>query len=129
MIHDGESRFGTPLTTFLLKTGGAQAPSEIASDAEPAEALVNPLGAEIRWVALCPECGGAEYVWWSDPRFFCIGCRNAAIGGRFRPLRLPANRAEIEAALMARPDPATRGWSPSETVDDLLAENAAHGVR
>jgi hypothetical protein len=29
---------------------------------------------------------------------------------------------------MARPDPTTRHWLPGETVDDLLAENAAYGV-
>jgi hypothetical protein len=126
MIHDGASKFDMPLVAFLRERGVVA--SEIAADAEPAEALVNPLGSDVRWVALCPDCGGAEYVWWDDPRFLCVSCKNAAIGGRFRPLRLPKRRAEIEAALEVRPDPATRGWEPGQSVRDLLAENAERGV-
>ncbi len=35
---------------------------------------------------------------------------------------------DIERLLAARPQPETRNWLPGETVDDLLFENAAHGL-
>jgi len=126
VIYDGRSKFGKPLSDFVAERGAA--PSRLDRDAAPAEACVNALGQDVRWVALCPDCAGAEYVWWDDPRFYCVACQNASIGGRWRPVLLPDDRQAIEAALMARPDPSTRHCLPGETVDDLLAENAAYGV-
>jgi hypothetical protein len=67
--------------------------------------------------------GRAEYVWLATPLFFCTSCGNASIGGRWRPVAVPADRAEIERLLLARPDPATRSWRPGETTDQLAAEN------
>lgn len=127
MIQDGRSKFDKSLVDFLRKLD-VSLPTGTAEDAVPAMACVNTLGRDTRWVALCPDCGGAEYVWLDDPRFMCVSCRNASIGGLWRPLRVPADREAIEAALLARPDPTTRHWLPGETVDDLLAENDEHEV-
>jgi hypothetical protein len=81
-----------------------------------------------RWIADCPDpnCNGAEYVNLDDPVFFCCECRNARADHRLINIRLPDpdTIAAIDAALMARPVPATRNWQHGETVDDLLAENA-----
>jgi hypothetical protein len=127
VIQDGRSKFDTSLVDFLRKLK-VSLPTETAEDAVPALACVNVLGRNARWIATCPDCGGAEYVWMDDPRFYCVSCRNASIDGLWRPLRVPAEREAIEAALMARPDPTTRHWLPGESVDDLLDENREHGI-
>jgi hypothetical protein len=38
----------------------------------------------------------------------------------------PSNPAGIEKVLAARLDAQRRNWYPSESVDDLIAENVAH---
>lgn len=84
------------------------------------------------WIADCPTlgCGGAEYVSFDRPVFFCCECRNREAGHAYLPVVVPAPklRAEIAAVLEARPEPSTRHWYPRETVAQLRAENRAHGV-
>jgi hypothetical protein len=112
-------------------------------DAEIAELDVTaddapPMVAEVNhgvWIAPCacrspgdpsPGC----LVWVSIPFGWCIRCGNAVAGGRWRRVVLPPDdeRAAIEAALAARPEIGTRNWAPGETVADLHADNAAHGL-
>lgn len=62
------------------------------------------------------------------PVFFCCQCRNAPWGHDLLQVVVPDSRDEIEALLMARPDPQNRHWLPDETTADLQAENAAHGI-
>lgn len=130
MILDGRAKFGVSQRTFLIgqSVSGIPADNDLALDAAPAVACVNAYGLTARWIAQCPDCSGAEYVWLEAPRFYCVSCRNVRIGGRWRPVALPDDRDEIEAALLARPDPHTRHWMPPETVADLLAENTRQGV-
>jgi len=82
-----------------------------------------------RWVVHCPTpgCGGAELAR-EDGLFFCCECRNAEVGGDYRTVAFPGEREEIERVLKLRPAPATRNWQPGETLDDLKAENLAHGA-
>ena len=98
-----------------------------------------------RWIADCPDCGGAEYV---DPReaiFYCFQCGNRANGGHARPVAFPPERERleiealllerdvddrrgrnrIERALMARPAPLPRNWTPGERPEDLRWQNEA----
>lgn len=92
-----------------------------------------------RWVADCPNCSsaigaprscavGEELFGWiiameiGDPLVRCWDC-GAAIG----PIIWPNDPQGIEAILSFRPDPATRNWEPGETLEQLLAENVAHG--
>lgn len=86
-----------------------------------------------RWIADCPteDCGGAEYVSFDDPLFFCHECRNAAFDHHLIAVTVPGlqKRHDIEAYLVARPVPVTRNWFPSETVAELRDENRAHGIR
>ena len=85
-----------------------------------------------RWIADCPfGCGGAELVSFDRPLFFCCECRNATVGHDFVAVLVPAEgkRGDIEAALVARPSSTNRHWHPLETVAQLRAENAAHGIR
>jgi len=127
LIVDGRAKHGVDHSAFLAARGVAL-PAEVAGAAAPAEAEVNVLDGVARWVALCPDCGGAEYVWLDAPAFYCVSCGNRALGGRCRPLVIPDDRTEIEAALLARPDPGTRHRLPGETAADLRRENAAHGI-
>lgn len=75
-----------------------------------------------RWVADCLFCGGAVMAPVDDPRFLCGECLNRQVGGRMVALELPADRDEIEAELLKRPNAINRNWRPGETVDDLAAE-------
>lgn len=82
------------------------------------------------WIADCPSGDGdAEFVNFSEPRFFCCTCRNARWG--HKPLRVevpkPTLRTEIEDVLLQRPDPRTRNWGPGEDLADLKAENLTRG--
>lgn len=40
----------------------------------------------------------------------------------------PANIADLERVLLARPVPATRNWTPGETLEGLVKENLAHCI-
>jgi hypothetical protein len=98
----------------------------IAEGAPPAVAYIN----LNRLAADCPDgCGAGALVWRDGPHvFMCPQCLNGAIGYRWRRVVLPDDLAAIEAALLARPLPQNRNWSPGEAIDDLLRENAEHGV-
>lgn len=79
------------------------------------------------WRVACPFCRGAVVI---QPRklYFCPDCANQA--NDFKPMLVlwPQNRAEIERVLLLRPDPLRRNWLPSETLQDLIDENNAHGI-
>ena len=46
----------------------------------------------------------------------------------YTQLAWPSARALIERLLLARPQSATRNWSPHETPEDLARENLEHAV-
>lgn len=90
-----------------------------------------------RWIARCPRpgCAGAESFGRCDdgtaggltgdsftcrPQYGGCGLRCAA--------RWPAQVEDIERLTLARPVPTTRNWVPGETLEQLLAENMAHGL-
>ena len=81
-----------------------------------------------RWLVKCPWCHSASLASREDHRFFCVGCRNAGVGGNWVNVTWPATPQDIEAPLVMRPDPMTRNWLVTETVADLLAENERYGV-
>lgn len=80
-----------------------------------------------RWVFVCP-CGSAQLASRTDRRFWCWECRAAG----WTDVAWPDDDddlAEAERILSARPDASSRNWKPWEqTVEDLAAENAAHGL-
>ena len=98
-----------------------------------------------RWIADCPECGGAEYVDPQEAIFYCFNCGNRPNSGHARPVVFPPEderqeierlllargvddrrgRNRIERALMARPAPLPRSWSPGERAEDLRRQNEA----
>lgn len=74
-----------------------------------------------RWMVLCP-CGSAQLASRSDRRFFCVDCGNST----WVKVSWPEDEREIERVLGYRPDPRTRNWDPSQTVEDLRRENREH---
>lgn len=142
-ILDGGARTGLTLAKFhqqreileLAARQGVAIPpaSDVAEDAPPAYAEVNPLDPVepvARWIARCPDCpGGTSYVWTAGPHImFCIACGNKSIGSRWRRVVLPADRLEIERLLSLRPLSATQVWVHGESVEKLRAENDVLGV-
>jgi hypothetical protein len=93
-----------------------------------------------RWVARCPTpyCRGAEHhgiqPWWLGPpvigglgleSFACLQSCHRSYPAKWPDAEL---RDGVERLLSLRPDPANRNWLPGETLTDLLAENALHGI-
>lgn len=78
-----------------------------------------------RWILPCPfeGCLGA-LVAPAIPTIYCC----AECGTGWYQIIFPADRSAIEKALLLRPEAHNRNWRPGETVEMLLAENAAHGV-
>lgn len=130
-IIDGRRNFGAD-SPWPVVAGSRAAtiasfipPPVTVTAGPPARARVN----HNRLIADCPDCGGAEFVWRDGPLvMLCLACLNAGIGHVWRPVALPADIDAIEAALLARPLPDTRHWSPDESAADLLRENAENGV-
>ena len=79
------------------------------------------------WIVACPFCSGAILHEPGAP-FYCPQCMMEAINCKACYVVYPENRAEIEAILMMRDDPATRNWKAYETADDLRRENIEHGI-
>lgn len=79
-----------------------------------------------RWVARCPRplCTNALALDPGQNLFVCTGLGGCGIEA---PITWPADPQAIEAILWMRPVARTQNWSPGETLEDLLAENAAHG--
>jgi hypothetical protein len=73
-----------------------------------------------KWVLRC-SCGNAPSVHpdWHIAR--CFEC-----GAVYLNVMMPAQAREIERVLIERPM-AHRGWLPSESVEDLQADNERHG--
>lgn len=96
-----------------------------------------------RWIADC-ECRGAEVVTPADPAFFCLSCLNEGNRNRPRPVIFPDDKEDVEDALLARPEPETRNYTPAdavfanpglglrgfypEDIESLRAENREHGL-
>jgi len=127
-ILDGAALFGCERLDWpwerdlLAATGRALPPvADVAEDA-PIFARIN--GG--RWIVVC-DCGMSEAVWLALPLFYCHNCWNTAIGGRWRPVAVPADRDEIQRLLVMRPY-VNRAWIPGESVEDVRADNLAHGL-
>lgn len=76
-----------------------------------------------RWIVDCTTCTSALALPPGTEAMQCWDC------GAIVPLIVwPPDVASIEAVLAYRPDPNTRNWEPGETVTDLIAENAVHGI-
>ena len=81
-----------------------------------------------RWVWDCPtpRCGGAQVTSPKDPRAFCVECFNAGDG--WWPVDWPDERTTIERILNKRPAATQQNWWPTETMQQLEAENIQLGI-
>jgi hypothetical protein len=77
-----------------------------------------------RWVVPCLNCTVIHPLTHPVWQIACCG----ECGIVLRRVVFPADVAGIERALLARPVRSTQNWVPTQTVDDLVAENLAHGV-
>lgn len=117
------------VTLRLLQYGVAEdaipGPATVDAIAPPATAYIN----QGRWLADCPTagCGGSMMLLPGTP-YLCATCLNVEIGHRWRRIAWPKSRTEIERVLSLRLLPEQANWWPSESVDALRAENAAHGL-
>ena len=120
-----ESLGAPPLDQFVRRFWSGPLPIGFATEAT-ASVVVN----HNRWIVRCPfpPCRGVEIAARTDHRFFCCSCGNKTAGGLWLRVQWPDTAEAIEAALLVRPDPDTRNWELGETVDDLRAENAEHGI-
>lgn len=75
-----------------------------------------------RWIAECPDCRGAQLTAPEDPRFMCVECGNASVGGRWRPVIWPKDHAAIGALLDERPRHLANAL-PGETLSQIRKEN------
>jgi hypothetical protein len=101
------------------------------------------------WVADCPRaggCGNVEFLYRPSrlrgPRDVEVGFFLCSHCGAQAPVAWPDDRHAILAELARRPVPENRNWYPDghpvalrfglphgQSVADLVAESAAHGVR
>jgi len=109
-------------------TAPVLADQAFAGDLGPKSIAIHAAANHGRWVVECPDCCGAQFACPDDRRFMCNNCANALVGGLWRPVIWPKDRAKIDELLMLRPDPKTRHWIPGESVANLKAENKANGV-
>jgi hypothetical protein len=72
------------------------------------------------WVVDCPRCPSALQVPLRAPEAMCWDC------GAEYTIRWPHDPVAVETLLNARPNPLNRNWSPGETLEQLMIENAAH---
>ena len=116
--HDGNI---SPVEVEVMKHCDAL-PTAIHDDL-----TVSPIVSHGRWLIPCPWCFSASMASRDDHRFFCVECRNRPVDGKWLAVKWPESRDEIEGLLVMRPNPKTRNWT-TETVAELLAENASRGV-
>jgi hypothetical protein len=133
-IVDGQIHFRSPLAEVVLhpksiyqrnaaRYGIALQSVAYVADV-PIEARIN----HGKWIADCPDCNGAEFVFLEELFFMCAGCLNAGVGNKWRPVVVPTDRKSIEKVILARPLPQNRNWVPGETVAKLKAENVERGL-
>lgn len=124
---------GADPRSFLLACyPGASIPplTHVVETAAPLVARVN----HGRWIASC-SCGARKLpspgclVFLDNLLGWCLRCGNQAWGGGWRRVVAPDadERARIEAVLECRPNVEDRNWEVTETLDDLIADNIAHG--
>ena len=101
-------------------------PLAVATDAE-AHAVAHAVVYRGAWIVKCPFCPGAQYASRTDHRTLCVSCINERAGAKWLRVEWPDDVEGIEEALRARLTD-NANTAPGETVADLLAENAEHGV-
>jgi hypothetical protein len=77
-----------------------------------------------RWIVRCPACPSALAV---VPLVEAVDCEECAARIEVH-WPAPDMLYGVARLLSMRPDPHTRSWTPTETLHDLILENALHGI-
>ena len=80
-----------------------------------------------RWIVDCPFCSAAQDASKSVSMFWCNECQMKQNEGAPMRVEFPEDAEMIESVLMERSDYHNRNWKLPETLQDLIAENKAHG--
>lgn len=135
LVLAGEQKLVTPeILTYQdwvekkLRPQAARQGVSLGPVSEPSGSALLAVVDANRWIVHCLTCNGAEFAWKTTHMFMCVTCWNGTNDFMFRPVDFPKRMKAIERVLMARPNPASRNWLPSETVADLEAENEKHGL-
>lgn len=99
----------------------------LAAKTGPHSTAVHALANHGRWIAECPDCHGAQLTAPDDPRFMCVECGNASVGGLWRPVVWPKDHAAISDMLDARPKHLAN-TTHGQTVADIRKENKQIGA-
>lgn len=126
-------RSGIRTTVELRKVAAAWRAKHVAAGdleyAGPLSPSSNPIAARVdhgRWLVDCPCGNGAPVTPWQEaaPEAVCLSC-----GTVFVMVIFPANVDAIEQTLVQRRFRTNQNWRPSETLAQLLSENAANPLR
>lgn len=123
---------GTPIMNVWWAMRGTPAPADL----ELAEGLsVQGRISASEWIADCCFCPNAMPIALSDPRWVCSHsrCQNGGLSGadgKAIRVELPDCQTimRIEALLLLRPKPLTRGWAPGESIERLVEENRENNI-
>lgn len=130
-IEDNGTHIPVPFWAAWRYTGSGMGRSYVPPQGDATEPSIRAFVERGMWIVQCPMCTSAQVVAADDHRFFCVGdpggCGNYYVGHQTIPVIWPEDWAEIEAALVLRPQ-MFQNWLTSETVDDLHEENVKYGV-
>jgi len=90
---------------------------------------LTPLVAAGMWGVQCPVCEGYNVARRLNPLHLCYTCIGDG-SPQFVGVDWPGEIADIEAALLARPNAVNRNWNGhlGETLEDIRQENREHGI-
>ena len=77
------------------------------------------------WVAQCPGCAGAEYLWGEDDWFVCCSCGNAQYGGERLAVYFTAPAQAVMAELAKRERVEHRISAPGQSLAEMQRETVA----
>ena len=85
-----------------------------------------------RWIAACPSTACVGFVDVAGLAIVCtcqeaVVCDHGDVCGTFAWVDWPSDREAVDRICSMRPK-ANRHWYPGETADDLMRENAEHGI-
>lgn len=109
------------LQAFIAKKATRGARFVVHADESPLVARVD----SNSWLSDCPSCNAGIAI---EPEWGVACCFSCGAVYRNLVVPTPDDRAAIEEVLLARPFAPIRTWLPTESVEDLQAQNLARGL-
>ncbi len=114
--------YGHPDTPEALLAVGARMAAKRGRQVRESRLAITARVEKGAWIADCPHCHAGMAI---DPEWPVAQCFGEGCYTVFRQVIVPKAWRDVEAALERRPR-VHKGWMPSESVADLVAENVAH---